>query len=244
MSDLGRGAAGVEVKICGCRTAADALAAARAGADYFGLVFAGRTRRVTPERGAEIARAVEEGAPDSRVRGVGVFVDAEPEEVAAVAERVGLAVVQLHGAETPEHCAAVRGSGLTVWKAVRPRTRAELEELADRYAAAVQGVLVEGHSERAAGGTGAGFPHTWLQDGPRALRAADGPKLILAGGLRPATVISAIRTGRPDVVDVSSGVERAPGTKDPEAIRRFVENVRSACRPPVEGRGHPAERRA
>lgn len=221
------------VKICGCRTPADAVAAAEAGADYVGLVFAESPRRVTRREAAAIVREV-----SGRLRPVGVFVDEAADRVLAVAEETGVRVAQLHGSEPPADCAALRAAGLEVWKALRPRAREELAAALRLYAENADGFLVEGRSENAAGGTGTPFPHEWLEGAwpggareagpPGAWRRPEASLLILAGGLTPETVAEAVRRVRPDVVDVSSGVERRPGEKDPHLVRRFVEGARGA----------------
>lgn len=211
------------VKICGLRRREDVRAAVEAGADYVGLVFADSPRRVSPGRASELV----EGAP---TRAVGVFVDAGREVVLDRADAVPLEVVQLHGDEPPELCASLRASGLTVWKALRPRSRVELRREVERYRGSVDGLLVEGHSEEAAGGTGTSFPREWW--GEAGLRAdPDGPEMILAGGLEPDDVGEAVARTGPDVVDVSSGVEREPGVKDPDRIRAFVRAVRDVGEP-------------
>jgi len=210
------------VKICGCRSAADAITAARAGADYVGLVLAESIRRVTAEEAAGIVADLKAACPDSHTLPVGVFVDQSAETVRRAAGGIGLATVQLHGLEAPEQCRDLRAAGLRVWKAIRPRTPGELATLTDRYARDVDGILVEGFSEEAAGGTGTGVPYAWLQ-GPFWPQAGKPPaRLILAGGLEPANVAAAIQAVGPDVVDVSSGVERSPGEKDAGLIRAFI----------------------
>lgn len=209
------------VKICGTGRAEDVRAAADAGAAYVGLVLAESPRRLEPSDAAALART----AREADVAPVGVVVDRTADEVEALADRVGLDVVQLHGREPPEACAELREAGREVWKAVRPRSREELEAAADRYRGAVDALLVEGWSPERAGGTGATFPHAWLEE-VRVRRAVG--RLVLAGGLDPATVGEAVRRVAPDVVDVSSGVEASPGRKDPERIRAFVAAARSA----------------
>lgn len=232
--ERGRGgdaAAGPDVKICGLGRRADVDAAVEAGAEYLGFVFADSPRRVTPARAAELAA-------DVPARSVGVFVDAAPVEVLRTAEAVPLDVVQLHGSESPDLCESLRGAGVRVWKALRPRSAAELEELADRYRESVDGLLVEGHTEEAAGGTGTGFPHEWWDRAGLGRRGADdGPALILAGGLTPSNVADALARTAPQVVDVSSGVEREPGVKDPSRVRAFVRAAGKAGRRGEGGSG-------
>ncbi|MFQ5679184.1 MAG: bifunctional indole-3-glycerol phosphate synthase/phosphoribosylanthranilate isomerase [Gemmatimonadota bacterium] len=215
----------VAVKICGCRTPAEARTAVEAGAAYVGLVFAEGPRRVSREEAKRIVEAVA-----GRARPVGVFVDADPETVRSVAGEVGIEVAQLHGGEPPEACEALRAAGIEVWKAVRPRGREELHEAVARYREVVDALLVEGWSPEGAGGTGTRVPLEWLE-GWRERLEPGSARLVLAGGLRPATVADAVSRVRPDVVDVSSGVERRPGEKDPRRIRVFVREARAAGLP-------------
>lgn len=216
------GAGSPAVKICGLGRREDVDAAVEAGAEYLGLVFAESPRRVTPSRAAELV----EGVP---ARVVGVFVDASPEEVLRTAEAVPLDVAQLHGSESPGVCETVRSAGVDVWKALRPRSAAGLADGAARYRESVDGLLVEGFSEEAAGGTGTAFPHEWWQEaGLGEDRDGDSPALILAGGLTAENVVAALASISPGVVDVSSGVEVEPGVKDRRRIRAFVQAVRGA----------------
>ena len=211
---------GPAVKICGLTRREDVLAAVDAGAEYLGVVLAESPRRVSPSRAARLLR-------DVPARAVGVFVDAPSEHVRRIAESVPLDVAQLHGSETAETCGALRDSGVRVWKALRPTSAGELAEGAARYRGSVDGLLVEGHSEEAAGGTGTAFPHRWWEEaGLEAGGGPEGPTLILAGGLTPENVARALDRTSPGVVDVSSGVETEPGVKDPGRIRAFVEAVR------------------
>lgn len=249
---------GPRVKICGLRRPEDVRSAANAGADYLGFVLAGGPRHVEPERARELHEAVtspgaERGSggaspPSGRPRPVAVLVDASAEEALAAASAAGVGIVQLHGAETPETCRALREAGLEVWKALRPRSEEDLRELAARYREAADALHVEGWSGRAAGGTGTGFPWAWAEalraDGtPGPSGRGPAPALILAGGLTPGNVAEAVRRVRPSAVDVSSGVELRPGVKDPERVRAFVERVRGAtdARPRADDTGGTRE---
>jgi phosphoribosylanthranilate isomerase len=120
--------------------------------------------------------------------------------------------------------AALREAGWTVWKAVRPRDGAEFEAAARAWSGAVDALLLDGWSPDAPGGTGARFPWTEVAALRGALSAGTG--LVAAGGLLPGNVARAVRLLRPDVVDVSSGVESSPGIKDPGAVRDFVAAAR------------------
>ncbi len=203
------------------------MAAAEAGADYAGVVFAGRVRRVTPEQAAGILASV-----TPRLGGVGVFVNESAAHVLNARDVAGFDVAQLHGGEPPELCASLRGEGLAVWKALRPRDAEELVSELDLYAGVVDAILVEGFSSEAAGGTGTGFPVEWLIPVRERFSAPGAdptrrPLFVLAGGLDPDNVAEAIRRTHPAIVDVSSGVESAPGEKDPELIHRFLRAARS-----------------
>ena len=209
----------VRIKICGITDVADGIDAVDAGADYIGVVFAERARRVAPAEAASVVRAV-----FGRALGVGVFVDEREDDLLGSWNVVGFDIAQLHGSEPPELCDRLRAEGLGVWKAIRPRNRDELVTGLDRYADAVDAVLVEGFSAAAAGGTGTGFPHEWLDGIDRSAL----PELVLAGGLDAGNVAGAIEAVSPDVVDVSSGVESAPGRKSRDRVVEFVSAVRAA----------------
>jgi len=202
----------VRVKICGITSLADAVAAAQAGADALGFVFAESPRRVS----VEVAREVISELPPY-VTAVGVFVDESPEVVRRTATETGLGAVQLHGSEGPEVVAAL--APLACIKAFRVRSRGDLEAMA-RYQ--VQGYLADAFVAGRPGGTGKTID--WrLFEGFR----PPGP-LILSGGLRPENVAEAVRRVRPYAVDVSSGVEAEPGCKDHERMRLFIQRARSA----------------
>lgn len=202
----------VGVKICGLREPRHAAVTSRAGADYVGVVFAGRVREVTAEEAAAVVGALEGGT-----RAVGVFLDAEPAEILRKRDVAGFHVAQLAGEEPPEVCDRLRGEGLDVWKGLRPTSSDALVRGWDEYRAAADVIIVEGFSPRGPGGTGTAFPYEWLSE-----LARNGCALALAGGLKAANVARAIRDVRPDIVDVSSGVERAPGEKSIDLILEFL----------------------
>ncbi len=205
----------IEVKICGVRDAAGFDAAAEAGAAMVGFVFYPPSpRAVTPEEAAALSARME-GGP---VR-VGLFVDPTDEEIAAVLAALPLGLIQLHGAESPARCAAIRiRFGVPVMKAVGIGGEADFAAL-EAYAPVVDRFLLDAKPPAGAslpGGNAAAFD--W---GLTAGRVIPRPWL-LAGGLTPETVTEAIRQSGAAGVDVSSGVERARGVKDPGRIRDFV----------------------
>ena len=202
----------VEVKICGLTRPEDAAAAAEAGAAYLGVVFAGGPRVVTPARAAEIVSAGQ-GVPV-----FGVFGAQTEAEILSTAAQAGLSGAQLHGPHGSEIAARLRAAGLRVWRVVRIASAVDLERLAD-FASDADAVLIEPRVPHAQGGSGTPLDLV-LAQGARARLA--GP-MVLAGGLTPSTVGDVIALVRPEVVDVSSGVERLPGIKDPDQIARFLE---------------------
>ncbi|MDQ7851234.1 MAG: phosphoribosylanthranilate isomerase [Armatimonadota bacterium] len=202
----------VRVKICGVTSPEVARAAAAAGADAVGLVFAESRRRVTVAQAEQIAAVL-----PPFVAAVGVFVDAPVEEVLTVAHGIPLDAVQLHGEETPQEVAALRAQGLRVVKAVRVGHRLDTEAL-ERYRGA-SAVLLDTCVTGAAGGTGRPF------DWSLARGLSERVPVVLSGGLTPENVAEALEVVRPYAVDVSSGVE-TDGRKDPEKIRAFIEAVR------------------
>jgi phosphoribosylanthranilate isomerase len=198
----------VKVKVCGITNPVDARVAADAGADAIGLVFAQSPRRVSVERAREIAAALPEG-----VLKVGVFVDAEPEEVLRIAREVGLDYAQLHGDEPPEAVAEIRAGGVGVMKALRVRNAESLAAV-QRYEADL--FLLDAWSAEARGGTGARFD--W--ELAKSLRGRD--NILVSGGLGPENVREAIEYFEPYGVDASSSLEERPGKKNGERVRRFV----------------------
>ena len=202
----------LRLKICGITSLEDALAAAEAGADAVGFVFADSPRRVSPETAARIVA----GLP-AFVTPVGVFVDEAPERVLRIARETGLAAVQLHGDEPPEAIEAL--APLACIKAFRIRSRGDLERLAGYRA---RGYLVDTYVADRPGGTGEKMDWDML-----AGFQPPGP-LILAGGLTAENVAEAVRRVRPYAVDVSGGVEAEPGRKDHALVKRFIQQARWA----------------
>lgn len=215
---------GVQVKICGLTRPGDAVAAARAGARFGGVILAPGGRRTIE---ASIAAAIFQ---DTDLVRVGVFVDQTVEDVQAAAHVAGLHVVQLHGSEPLSQVEQLRAAGLQVWKAVRVRDAEEIDGALQGYGAAVDGLLLDGWAPHAAGGTGTRFP--WAALAARRDSVPESLRLIVAGGLDPHNVAEAVGSLRPDVVDVSSGVEQAPGIKDIDAIEKFVRAAHAAALAP------------
>ena len=208
------------VKICGITRPDDGRHAARAGADAIGLVFYPPSPRyVSPRQAADIVAAL-----PPFVTTVGLFVDAPPEQIAALLEQVPLDMLQFHGDESPEYCAAFQRPWI---KALRMRDGVDPRAEAERYGAAgARGLLVDSYVPGVPGGTGERFDWDRLP--------ADPPlPLVLAGGLDPANVAEAVRRVRPWAVDVSGGVEvlgvdgrRQGGIKDPGAVSAFIRAAR------------------
>ncbi len=207
----------VRVKVCGLTSVDDARAAAEAGADAVGLVFWPRSpRAVTAAAAREIAAAL----PPFVAR-VGVFVDASAVEMGRLADEVGLDVLQLHGQEP---LAILEGLPRRALKAVQVESEEQLAQ-ALAWAAAGAGLLVDARGGSAPGGTGRTCDWSWA----RRLRER-APFVALAGGLTPENVGAALASVAPHALDVSSGVESAPGRKDPRRLRDFVAAVRSVER--------------
>ena len=198
------------VKVCGITRLEDATLAADLGASAIGFIFwPGSRRAIAPARAAEIASAL----PPSIVC-VGVFVDQPVEEMQAIATRVPLGAIQLHGSETPEVATALLQP---VVKAVAVTEAFDPASL-DAWPSAVT-VLLDAHDPLKRGGTGRTI------DWSLAARAARRRPVMLSGGLNPANVREAIEIVRPYAVDLSSGVESSPGIKDPAKLRELFANV-------------------
>ncbi len=200
------------VKICGITTLEDALHATACGADALGFVFyAGSPRCVDPDR----ARGIIAELPPL-ITTVGLFVNEDPAKIREIVEYCGLTVVQLHGDETPDQCNL---PPFRVVKALRLEADAELSTFTGYP---VSALLLDACVPGQFGGTGQQC------DWETAARVAERHRVILAGGLTPDNVAQAVCRVRPYGVDVSSGVERQPGQKDPEKVARFIRQAKEA----------------
>jgi phosphoribosylanthranilate isomerase len=200
----------VFVKICGITTEDDGLLAVALGADALGFVFAPSSRQVAVDRARDIARRL-----PAEILTVGVFRDELPDRVVEIVQRAGLGAAQLHGHESAEHTRQVRSRLPLVIKGF-PAGHPGLSRIPE-YGADI--VLVEGEKP----GSGEVFDWRLAEDAPRA-----GHRVLLAGGLHPGNVADGIRQVRPWGVDVSTGVEREPGRKDPVKLREFIDAARAA----------------
>ena len=198
------------VKICGITRVEDARQAAQLGADAIGLVFYPPSpRNVTIDQAQEIAVSL-----PPFVSRVGLFVDAEPQDIESVLALVSLDLLQFHGNETAEQC---RRYGRPYIKAIRMTPGLDLAAAIDAYTDA-SGILLDTHSDSVAGGSGEAFD--W-----RRVPAGLEQTLILAGGLDADNVGSAIAAVHPYAVDVSSGVEQQKGIKDAAKMAAFINEV-------------------
>jgi phosphoribosylanthranilate isomerase len=218
------------VKICGNTSLADARLAEEAGADAVGFVFAPSPRQVTV---AQVA-AITAHLPPTTEK-IGVFVDAGVEEIYAAVRACGLTGVQLHfeaGADLPAKLHERLGPALRIMRVVHFDSGAAhlASEQVKEHARNpdVDGVLVDSRTATAVGGTGMTFD--WAEARKTVFRDAGTLKLIAAGGLNPDNVAEAIAKLQPWGVDVVSGVEAAPGRKDPVKVREFVTRARAAER--------------
>lgn len=203
----------VKVKICGITSVADGVTAAEAGADMIGLMFYERSpRNISTATAAEISRAL-----SPFIVKVGVFVNPTEDAVMRAIGECGVTLLQFHGEETPAFCAQF---GVMSMKAFRVRNADSLLALPDYPTDAY---LLDAYSPDAHGGTGAKF--NW----ELAIAAKQhGKPIFLAGGLTPENIREAVQQVQPFGVDVSSGVESAPGKKDPAKVHAFIKAVRES----------------
>lgn len=200
----------VKVKVCGTTRLKDALLAVECGADAIGFIFYKKSpRHVSVKTVKEICSKL-----PPFVHRVGVFVNETADRINRIADRCGLDAVQLHGDESPSFCKKIKHR---VIKVVRVKDAASLKEMS-RYA--VDGFLLDTYKEDQWGGTGKVF------DWELAARAKKYGPVIIAGGLNPKNVKTAIKKVQPYGVDVSSGVEQSPGKKDSRKVKAFLKAVR------------------
>jgi phosphoribosylanthranilate isomerase len=200
----------VRVKICGFTRLSDVRAAVVAGADALGFVFAPRSKRVlTIPRAAELVTGV-----PAFVSRVGLFMDQDYEAVARILDRVPLNLLQFHGAEDAAFC---RRFGLPYIKAVSMDSDRAVERAGQEYTDA-SALLLDSHPAGGVGGTGVVFDWSLIPQSSL--------PLVLAGGLEPGNVRQAIERLKPWAVDVSSGVETAPGIKSEALMREFIKEAK------------------
>ncbi len=203
-------ATGIKIKICGLTRKEDVLALNGLGIDFAGFIFvSGTPRCLDLEQAVKLTQLVPAG-----VKRVGVFFDERPAAVKTIAAAAGLDVLQFHGSESPGYCGQF---GLPYFKTVRVLDRIELDRLT---AYRPEAFLLDTFAAGQAGGTGRTFDWSLARKA-----AGEGMKFLLAGGLNPENVGQAIREAAPWGVDVSSGVESAPGIKDPGKLQAFVQAV-------------------
>ena len=201
------------IKICGITNKEDAIAAVGLGADTLGFVFAKSPRSIEVAKAKEIIKSI----PDN-VGKTGVFVNEKIDTVVSVVKECGLDYAQLHGQETPEYCAELKAKGISVINVFKPKDVNDLRVI-EQYDVPV--IHLDTFSEEIQGGTGKVFNWELAKEAKKY-----GKSIILAGGLTPENVQEAIEKVEPSGVDVSSGVEEAPGKKDIIKMKKFVEIVR------------------
>lgn len=201
------------VKICGITNPEDARLAAQLGANAVGFIFhKGSLRYTTPARAAEISQILPE-----HVSKIGVFVNADRKFIREVREQVPLSAVQLYGKEGPDDLVNYETSVIKVFHVDH---NFDVEVLRNYI---VDAFLLDTFQEGSFGGTGKTF------DWNVAVKAKEYGRIILSGGLNPQNIEAAIKFVQPYGVDVSSGVEKSPGRKDPEKLRDFIARARSAA---------------
>ncbi len=215
------------VKICGTTNLEDARAAAAAGADALGFVFAESPRQITPEAAAKIASEL-----PPRVEKVGVFVDHPAERIREIVEQAGLTALQLHGGDedltrVAEILPWAEERGMRIIVAVSMLENARIGVERPKSGAPHRtAMLLDSMSPSLRGGSGVTWD--WKQFAPFVDAVRESVDVIVAGGLKPENVQEAIRVLHPWGVDVVSGVEREPGKKDHERVKAFVQAVREA----------------
>jgi phosphoribosylanthranilate isomerase len=218
-----RSSPGPSVKICGITRNEDARRAQEFGADLIGVVLTAGFGRSVPRSDAAGVVA------GTSIERVAVLVDESPGSAAEAGRAVGASLLQLHGSEDRATVLRIREEGdWRLWKAVRARSVDDVRSVVDELADIVDGILVEGWQRGVVGGGG-----VELVLEPDQVREAIPAELdfVLAGGLRPATLADVVARFRPDVVDVSSGVEHDPGRKDAALVQAFVRAAGAGLHP-------------
>ena len=210
-----------DLKFCGMTRAADVAEAAALGAEYVGVIFAGGPRHQSVETALRVL-----GDAPSTLKRVGVVSTQTVDEIADLVRVLGLHAVQLHADPAPSRIRDVRNAtGVDTWAVLR-LSGATLPATFREVAAVADAIVLDAHVPGGLGGSGVKLPWSELA---RALESERGQtRLVLAGGLRPENVGEAIAAIEPDVVDVSSGIESAPGIKDHERMRAFRDAVQRA----------------
>jgi phosphoribosylanthranilate isomerase len=211
----------VELKFCGMTRATDVAEAAALGAQYVGVIFAGGPRH----QSVESARRLLSGAP-STLRRVGVVANQSIDEIVTLVRELGLHAVQLHADPDRARIREVKvATEVDVWAVLR-LSGASLPATFRDTAAAADAIVLDARTPGGLGGTGVALPWSDLAQALATVRGQT--TLVLAGGLRAENVGEAIAAIEPDIVDVSSGVESAPGIKDHERMRAFRDAVHNA----------------
>jgi phosphoribosylanthranilate isomerase len=212
---------GLRIKICGLKQPSQALAIAALGVDALGFICVPQTPRyLTSAQIGEIAGQLQ--AAGHTVRRIGVFADADWSNIVATVEQGNLTGVQLHGAESPEFCLKVRASlpNVELIKAFRVRSAETLTQ-AITYQHCVDTLLLDAYSSQGLGGTG----HTWDWTLLKDIRFPI--PWLLAGGLTPDNAVEAVQSLTPPGIDLSSGVEYAPGDKDLARVQQLLASLTS-----------------
>jgi len=204
-----------KVKICGITNLEDARTAQNCGADFVGFVFADSARRIDPKKARDIIAQL-----SSSVKIVALFVNETKEKVIEIVDKIGrVDLLQFHGDETPEYCGHFIGAKEVI-KAFRIKDEASITPI--KAFDNINFVLLDAFKQGQYGGTGKSFD----LDLASKIKQFNVP-IFLSGGLNPDNVKEAVEKVKPYCADVSSGVEKEPGKKDVELVRRFIQNAKS-----------------
>lgn len=205
----------MEIKICGITNAADAILAVQLGANYVGFILYDKSDRYIP---LENVKNICDPLPDT-IKKVAVVVNASTQLLDAIINSGLFDILQLHGDETPELCAQLK-KRIKIFKAFRLQNEDDIENL-DNYD--VDGFVLDTFVQNMYGGTG----KTSVWQLAKIAKDSSVTPIILSGGLNPQNIINAIKTVRPDIIDVSSGIEKEVGKKDPEKLKEFINKIKA-----------------